>query len=1475
MSERTLRSPSPHRTTATNTPDEAPPVPSIPDHVAKPHTQQQSPTKRRAVSLQTQPLKLGSEVLKEGHSSWFGPPATDPASMVRSSDAAINTASLRSNSPTSSINFSYPRSSRAMSPNPKTSSAVQAASRMIPHHRPSSPESGRAMVFDPNTRRMVAKSELMARENSYKEPHRKASKKKKKKPTTAAAPLRAPASAAATVEELELEKEPESVHEPQGSAAEGSKFSETGRVSDAPELVTGHMYDDMGAEIMVESSTQTSLAQQIDDPGLQVRHYTADDHGDDGMSATLFPRRNQATEILAPTPQPQAPVVHEIGASLGHRRRPSEILDAVPVQMTASHGIEPPTELPSGERQVKSLPPRATQDRSRETSTSPRISATQPIETLAVPVRHSPPPRSVSPIKPALKQSTSPNRGSNFSDNGSEISWDQGGQVDQAPSRKKSVRVSFDDRNTIVVGESAPPAEEPESPVASPPQPTRKHWYSFGRKRDDTTSVEEADDGEVMKPRPPLPHFGSIRDKKFREIEERPLVRPPSSSSHVPHSGSPTVLPTIPSVSDLKNVGDFSNDHAIGPILANDLEKQNETNISSLREPLPPEVTSVEGDGFISDGSSTGSLRSSDDEDDDSFAEREFQSFTPAIGEAIIAEAMKPSNGHAHASNGPTLALIGEADINQNGTTPELVAPGMQESSAQPIPEIAISQPSPQPRVEPIVPEVPTTPATHASEHDVFFDIPGSFPNEDDSSSTITAKQAPGASPPPSSNASLVPPPTAEEESEDTSIYSDAYEDLSDIEGDGFMSLNAVVDLPIRSSFSPNMTGTPTPTPVKESGNRPARDVAQCHAMSPVIPTPTPSTSAIVTASPPERDIDWEHAKAYWRSLTSEKRRQLEHEALSDAGEEADLDETVVDKKPKRKKSVTENRTLAKSSTTEPLERESSGEERVYQIAPGTKVVDTPQHPPILRSTLRSSLRSSKAHSAAPAKVEPYGRETMRGRQPSEPAHAGIQSEGDAKMGFRKTMRPRNFAQIPENEEMNGHSVKGERPVSVQLAAGSLRAPNKLRSGRRTVSLHENIPTDSPGSWPLVLSQRRGSMDSDSSFRRTTRPRQSEGVGFRKSMRSSGATGSNGLDGDPESSKQRSAFRFRSGSPNGAPPRPPVSAETRIRSTMRRDSSDSSVQSTSHRFRLPSFGRTSKKGSSKASSRLDYSSDDDESVVQPPVRSKPQRVNSDSWVARRFSSSSRASNERSLGSGSAATAGAKGRPLSRGTLREPVAEVSEELSDSTDEASQPKQQPALRSAANGNYLAVADATNGTPRRSRSGRGSIATSHNGSANGAPTKNEAHHRHRHGLMAVLRRKKTDQAARINRPERMDSAARRDTKLERSTSELEALRSYTTTPRQQSNSLGTRSLREGQGFGSRPATAPAFDPDEDSDPPSTPLEGEEPPIALGVSASPGYLRKKPPAMRGLDEDAATPLEPRKKKKFMALRRMFGISD
>lgn len=140
---------------------------------------------------------------------------------------------------------------------------------------------------------------------------------------------------------------------------------------------------------------------------------------------------------------------------------------------------------------------------------------------------HQPPPRSMSPVKSALKQprgnSLSPDgragivaRGvhppSEISD-GTSVASDEGSRN---AAKRKSVRVSFDDEAEVVGVAASPPTSPEEYVPDSPPSKTksRMNWRGFGRKKPSDFATGDDDFEDVMKPRPELPSFGSVRGNR-------------------------------------------------------------------------------------------------------------------------------------------------------------------------------------------------------------------------------------------------------------------------------------------------------------------------------------------------------------------------------------------------------------------------------------------------------------------------------------------------------------------------------------------------------------------------------------------------------------------------------------------------------------------------------------------------------------------------------------------------------------------------------------------------------------------------------------------------------------------------------------------------------------------------------------------------------------------------------------------------
>lgn len=888
-------------------------------------------------------------------------------------------------------------------------------------------------------------------------------------------------------------------------------------------------------------------------------------------------------------------------------------------------------------------------------------------------VKHSPPPRAVSPRKSALKHHSSdsprgqsPASGVHFGygSNASEGSTGSAGEFEeQLIPRKKSVRVSFDENN-VVVGRAA--GQEPFSPILQSPQndsSSKRTWLNItgrGKKKEPNAT---ADDDEVMQPRPTLPSFGSIRERKqTREpVEERQLVKP-----------AEVVDGTSSIVSSTKSPLGQSNDHIVGAIISQDAASRNTANISRSREPLPPQVTSVEGSGYSSDGGSTIG-RDSDDELDAG----------PVRGSHI------PSR-----------------DINAPSNRINDVPPSGQ------VPEISISRATPN--------------LDETQERKAWLDIPGGWsagsnPNSESPDSPTSEHRAINATPATVGIAEPLPDEAQDgspvlghiaaenlhdhnaigeeaDESDATSIYSDAAEELSDVEG-GFMSLDAVVDSPVlenRSIEIPTSTLPDSPTARGIEGGM---------------------TQLLEKPNEPITDDRWEKTQKYWGSISADKKLQLEQ----DAREEAEASDSTIEApkptpKPKKKK--------AASQTTTSREPQQTIHDRTYMIAPGSKAATDNYMP-----TMRSSMR------AAPMAAPPDTHMRMSMRNQSV---------------MRNSMRE----PLQTSPQKKGSLIKN-RPMSVP--------PSSITSDATAVNTHIKALTavaaarsSEQASLPPSL-RRRGSGDSNSSFKRT---RAGENTTFRRSMR--GSIDSTSARG--QSPAQSSRFSLRSLSPTGSgggrrpfSAAPPPIPQNSIRTSLRSPGPSKSPK------RLGGFGRASSAQPAKskpAPKRLSrFADSSDEEDARPAFRS-------------RFVDSSD-DDEAPLPSGA-------GSGFGRGTMRanQPVRAIprqagiedgdSSDLPDSDDEIAS---RPGAKLAKISNGVVSETPNQGTAlassglRRSGSGRDAgILTSPTGAS---PTRSRGGN-----FMSILRRKKADPSSKVRKAD-IESAARRDTPLERSRSDLQAMK------------------------------------------------------------------------------------------------------
>ncbi|KAK4042153.1 hypothetical protein C8A01DRAFT_14202 [Parachaetomium inaequale] len=1406
------------RRSASSFSDDMPPVPALPRdmdatsrHAGQGAQREMRHQKANSLGTGGTPVRLASQKLASGEApSWFGAAKLGDLGNVRRTDPAMASPpssplpvlaqeedpseGARPGSQASSINFSYPtrarRGSANVLPGVDSYSASPAQPPAADHQptarvkhqprgqaaappatRPSS-SSSQALVYDPNSRRMVRQADLLAIQHVqqavlHASQQPTGPKKKKRTPQRAGSHLAAgtmgraqsqvsntPPSTKAQPSSPDVQDQPQQLVQPAHPIEPAPTRETRADVDEEPVVKAIISSPRIEAKKLEEQRAQKPVElPRTSAPAVPTSAPAASDE-------TQFVVRRQPS-VIREGPEPEDAQDEKKTQTVI-----SDALDAVPARRTMQAGLSVDTRQPATPPQNITLPlnpssgnsatarveqkpklgpvdvsedrkpkPGATEHgravrvlRERTHSSSPaRQAHFGPVQDSLM-VKHSPPPRSISPRKSAMKH-TSPPRGASPSGDTSEAS----GSVNQEPAvaRKKSVRVSFDDGGDGVVAESAS-VNRNASPLAVSPLYSNRHsWLNnLGRGQD----LPSFDDDAVMKPRPALPSFGSVRDRKPRDASpaqfERPLVRPKGETRYT--SPSP-LLPSPPLGS--------STDHALGAILSNENGRVEEGTGhlgDTLRhtEPLPPVVTSVEGNGYLSDGSDTSSMLSSEYEPPRASSPRAGMEPRPEppAGAQIVPH-NPPVNGSAA---GPRSGVV-LAQVAMEQDTP-----------AEPqIPAISVSQPTP------LGTEI-------KARGQYFMDVPGGFPDDESDQSTRSAversSQATAVAEPtevtPQGNlpehpaVETIQPIAAESSSDsDGDIYSDAYEDLSEMEGDemegdGFQSLDAVVESPLQQSprpaVQPEQASREAPSPA-------APEQPSIEPPSPTAPQETPKlqteiSSATTAVDTPPADAlqdDWEKAKAYWRSLTAEKRAQLEKEAKEEAGTEGDKDEAQPEAKPKKKKTVerrnSERKALAAQQTmTQQAQERAAHPDRSYMIKPGEQW------------TGEDEL------------AIPQMRMTMR----NEPQQAPVAPIAGSRL--RKSMRANGSgpsSQEPRTAETRPTSRRSEpSPVVV--------TPTNI-GHRRSATQAENIP-------PPVM--RRGSTGSESSFKRS-RSAKGQGFGFRHSMR---PTSPPSAQAENHASKR---FSLRTLSPAGS-----VSPTgTQMRTTLR----DSSAgKKTSNGIRMPSFslsyggGKKSgskasgnKKTGSRFSSRLaDSSNEDGGKGVESGFRSRFEDSSDDEPVM-------------PIPALLPKSASAPYAAVSGGHLRKESSIASTALPEELEESeashdlddTKPPPPPTMP------LINTTTTTTTSLRRTRSGKGQLtgsqtAPSLSHAPDGSTTARDAGRggasRRNSILMSVLRphRRKdgSGSGGKVGRAEVSESAARRDTRLERSVGQLERIRS-----------------------------------------------------------------------------------------------------
>ncbi|KAG6105899.1 hypothetical protein E4U14_004826 [Claviceps sp. LM454 group G7] len=1145
MMERTFRTPSPGRSPAPR--EHVPPIPAMPsvDQIlANSQTNRQIKGSKK-VAVQTQPFRTASQKLKDGgQASWFAA-ATASDAKPRADHAAIYSPTYvsesRPGSVSPSINFSYPRA-RALSPASSSSSLAE-----------------HTLVYDPNSRRMVPRSEFA---NHFQDSGRhgmddRAEKSRKKKKSTVLdktgshlsqgtvnGRTRAPVLDEVVEEDRALQVDPEPITSP--ALTRASSVVSAGDMTPPERTVPTKKKS---------KSKSKKKKQQQSSASEQTGAVFADQTPKEKAAIVERPLLVKKPSVVKEEPQlEEAEVQKELAAS--------------GIAPGSSRTPQPINQTPENTAEKKNR-------RIRVQSESPARSAhfrKSSVDQLII--KHVPPARSVSPRKSAMKLGAYP-RGVSPSDDGSEAS---GGRVfghhdndEAAPSRKKSVRVSWDDTSTVIVGEAAQ-SQDVESTAHLSPQ-AKKPWHSVVSKLGRKESITIAED-ETMTPRPALPLFGSIREKKAKEPEERPLVRP-----HDHHTSTAAAA-----------VGQ-STDAMVEADLSQDLASRNAANISKYREPLAAVLPSIER----KEDQRATAESSDDDFDTDATTDLEDGTEPKAVARSSQITDVGPVTSR------PDMIKLSEAD--------------------EVVPTISISHPSPCVATSSSDASLAGSSSTVQS---IFWDKTRDDDDESDESelSTPIRPEEPVAA-----GASMANIEEEEEEETPADRFSDAYETSGAIYGDGFLSLDAVVESPTIKEDGKN-----------EVVERPGKEKANKDGST------QPGMGTTEKADMPCPD-DWENAKAYWKSLTIDKRRQLEIEALSETGEV-----TGTRKRPAH----------AGTLVTAPA----LSSERSYQIPPGTRWVGkdnsddddddeddddeelSERNADAIERSGRASSFATQAKSvsgASKSKKRTSMRQSLSQDPPSPSPPADTSSERPR--GIRKSMRtraasndstarrrtadtstPRSSSAYPTAAARQSLRAGKSNGDTLQSTSSSRRPASYQQTSARGLATGHKHSMSSDDLTSLATSRptlrRRGSDDSQSSFKR----RRSVSVSadsrhFRTSMRSSLHEASS-----PLSPSKR--FSLRSLSPTGS--LPPGGASSSGGPGRMRQSLRDRTTSPESRFSIGSFkkrpagiglGRNLKRGSRFADSsdeedngpslfhsRFSDSSDDEEPAPLPKSSGLPKSL---------------------------------------------------------------------------------------------------------------------------------------------------------------------------------------------------------------------------------------------------------------------------
>ncbi|THW99054.1 hypothetical protein D6D13_10369 [Aureobasidium pullulans] len=1012
MSDRTFRSPSPggRRQDAVSPAPDAPPVPAIPKNLVK--------TQRRAASLDV-PNRISL------------PSPSTPRSAQR--NTSVDRSGRQLNLPrmpelkredSNGVNYSRPMSpARAISPPPRPNSSVgwftsPKVSNGTPRGNPVPARPQSALDFSSPAAKKIQQDVQNAAN---------APVKKNKKPVTEGARLANGTMNTAPTGSAMRTAPPEPVQAQSQLSQADTTPKKKKRTTVVPPVDTQASDGASLTPVNPSPSTVSSASPSSPRAAGGILHKQP--------SVVREDPEAEATAEVQSTPQTTpkaAPKKHNFMKSLRD----------TPATITTSEGAVQAYVAPGGTRpRAVSLDvPRGNGQRASSSSPSRNVHA-HFVEgsSLATPlsVRHQPPPRSISPMKSALRQSPassvrniSPNVGINGgprappSDTSDTMSMTSQDGIKQTK-RKKSVRISEDGSVPV------PPAADPNG------------------RRELSGSWANDDINEIMKPRSALPSFSSVRGRKQQQAE-------------VPEKVTETVSSSMNnSASTLPDHREASNDDLVGAVLAQHYAqkgKQAETQAPVSSEPLPPQVTSKETSADMSDSAYS--------EDEGELQAQPFQAEKALANDEKTSSSLaaEPSNHRVEAPEANPIELA----------VPDLAiqppTPGVEEEPEPSLEAVTVQRPvlkqrNSMPGAWDEWEESKTAgPSRQAIRDEALMSENDSSDEDEDVTLQPAQTSVDGHSP--------ILQPIYESDSDVSEDFADAEEDLSELGHGGFASLDAIVESPV----------------TKPAAVIPSPPVSPAVALPPSRAMPEAST--LTEEQLMNDNTDWNSATAYWSSLSRKKKLELEAEA------EAAITVPVVESAPKPKKKkqsvdqldITNPTTFAPAPVSprdDPFEPEEEEQPRAPALRKSMR--DSGESERTSGETqMRKSMRGPPPQAApsSSSSNETHMRTSMRtgGSARSDGGSMRTSMRGDAgsKPASKRVSGPPAPANIPGAGSAAAAAAKLQpaqkptKPVVAPLPAYDSDSESSFRKNKRRGSVST---VDSVGKYTMKRSMRSGSVD--------------------------------------------------------------------------------------------------------------------------------------------------------------------------------------------------------------------------------------------------------------------------------------------------------------------------------------------------------------------------------------------------------------